>query len=147
MRRLAFLAVFALAGCSGQAVTPAATPTYTKAQADACASDAIGWWSDAPAAYDVWTGGAGGSDLATGRKQAAAAAKKDAAVVATWTGTGADTEVAALHAALVAEAAAFAKTMTLDQFKAAYDAINNAELAYSDRCNTIEQWVQANVPQ
>jgi len=135
--------VFVLAGCSGGA-TPAPTPTYTKAQADACASDAIGWWTDAPVAYDVWTGG---SDLATGRKQAAAAAKKEAAEVAKWTGTGADAEVAALHAALVAGAAAFAKTMTLDQFKAAYDAINNADMEYSARCSTIQQWVQENVPQ
>jgi hypothetical protein len=51
-------AALALAGCSGAEVTPAPTATYTKAQADACASDAIGWWSDAPAAYDVWTASA-----------------------------------------------------------------------------------------
>ena len=67
-------------------------------------------------------------------------------LVATFTGTGADAEVAALHAALVAGAAAFARPMTIDQFDAAYKAINDASYAFSGRCREIANWVQRKRP-
>ncbi len=142
-------AVLALAGCSGggAAATPAApTPTYTKAQADACALASIyNFGTDAPAAEQLYFSTLG--DVTIARKVAAAAAKKDAALVAGFSGTGADAEVAALHSALVAGASAFARPMTMDQFDAAYKAIYDANQAFSDKCDAINYWVQQNVPQ
>lgn len=141
-------AVLALAGCSGgAAVTPAPTPTYTKAQADACslASLSYDFGTDAPAAEQLYFSTFG--DVTIARKAAAGAAKKDAALVVSFSGTGADAEVAALHAALVAGASAFAQSMTIDQFNAAYKAIYDAGQAFSNKCDEISYWVQQNVPQ
>jgi len=47
----------------------------------------------------------------------------------------------------VSGAAAFAKSMTLPQFDAAYSAIQDAQQAFSDKCTEIGDWVNQNVPQ
>jgi hypothetical protein len=139
-----------LAGCGGGAgptPVPAATPTYTRVQSNACAvvDIALDFGGDAPSAEHVFYGLS--SDVAGARKQALATAKKYAAAIAPVTGTGADVELAAVHSALVSGAAAFAKSMTLPQFEAAYSAIQDAEQAFSERCREIGSWVQQNVPQ
>ena len=141
--------VLALAGCSGEAAAtpvPAPTATYTQAQDDACALAGLSFdfGGDAPYAEQLYFSTLG--DVAVARKEAATAAKKDALIVAGFRGTGADAEVAALHSALVAGAASFAKTMTIDQFNAAYKAIYDASQAFSERCREIDSWVQQNVP-
>jgi hypothetical protein len=146
----AILAAVLLAGCGGASAptpVPAPTPTYTQAQSDACATDglAFDFGLQAPEAEQLYFSTFG--DVNTARKEAAAAAKKDAPIVAKFTGTGEDAEVAALHAALVAGAAAFARPMTGPQFDAAYKAIYDANQAFSDKCREIGSWVQQNVPQ
>jgi hypothetical protein len=142
-------AVLTLAGCSGGAAVtsvPAPTPTYTQAQADACtfAAASIDFGAQAPSAEHLYSSGSG--DLSVARKEATTAAEKDAPLVATFTGTGADAEVAALYAALVAGGAAFGRPMTIDQFDAAYKAINEASYAFRGRCREIGNWVQRKRP-
>lgn len=145
LRGAVLVAAIALAGCSGPAaLTPgaAATPIFTQAQADACASDAlsIDLGRDAPHARQVRS--ALGTDITAARHEAAATTLRYVSLVPTFTGTGADADVAALGAALATGAAAFAKPMTLDEFNAAYDAIQNASHAFGDRCRQIQDWVQ-----
>jgi len=134
-------------GAAAATPTPAPTPTYTRAQSDACATDdlKIDFGGEAPAAEQLYFSTLG--DLSTARKQAAKVAANEAKIVATFTGTGADVEATALHSALLAGAAAFAKPMTGDQFDAAYKAINDASQAFGDHCREIGYWVEQNVPQ
>jgi len=153
VRRLAFVLLLVVAACSGAGATPApvATPTYTKADANACTAAEMRFltWDDtigqtAPVFYD--TGNTMG-DLTVARKQALAASRTYAKIAAGMEVDAEAQQLAAVRSALANGETAFAKPMTPDQFDTAYGQIVDAFKAFTDQCDVITYWVQQNVPQ